>query len=171
MTVKTAHLLLLLCCLAACGQLPEDVVASTRHCGGTLVRPDILMRLSSYQPKLDSPMWVVQACHPRGDCQPVVTYHHALPPAYSITPSGALRIDILGGFIEDVHRDEIKTGGVTRPVIVHHVLGKTQADLDRFRERIGLPPGSWAKDNCDPALEVRPSFSVPAGSRPETAAR
>ena len=121
-----------------------------------------MMRLSNYRPVYDStPMWVIQACHPKGPCEPVLTYRHAMPPIYSMISDGALRIELLGGSIQEVHRDEIQAGTIKRRIIIQHHRGEeSRAQLSRFRQQLGLPPGTGYYDTCDRALDVRPNVKA-----------
>ena len=150
----------LMCTLAGCGTSAEDVVTSTTHCGGTLLGQNLLMRLSSYQPKSDSiPMWVIQACHPKGGCAPVITYRHSI--CRRFTRSG-LMARSASRFL--VVRSSRCIANRSRPVAQ---IGRWFSNTIRER-RVATSlrasengwdsrPGNSFRDTCDPALDVRPS--------------
>jgi len=122
------------------------------------------MRLSTYYRSIQGDqLWLVQACQSQGYCEPVVSFHHALGPVYSIDDQGALVIELLGGTVVGVHRRELSSrfGGDARPVVVRTVVGRSQEALNRFRARMGLPPGNLSQDLCDRAIDPRPSFAAP----------
>lgn len=113
---------------SACGQSPEQVVTSTRHCTDVQLTPDLMMRLSSYAGHPDSiRLLVVQACHSTGTaCSPLLTYRDALPPVYEVRGS-TVTVHLLGGGSEPkVHHDKIKTG-----------LNEYALDVNRIRGNVG----------------------------------
>jgi hypothetical protein len=145
--------------VAACTPSPEDVVTETRHCGGVQLPRGLLMRLSSYSA---DQLWVVQACHRTGTgCAPILTYRHSLPPAFSVAKDGTVTIELLGGFVSEIHRDEIQMGPDRRyDVVVRHITGNVgEEGLNRFRARIGFPPGQLTKDVCTLHRELNPDPS------------
>ncbi|HYI63343.1 MAG TPA: hypothetical protein VEW71_00505 [Allosphingosinicella sp.] len=103
--------------------------------------------------------WLVQACQPQGYCLPIVTSRDTLGPVYSLNREGGVVVELLGGTIVDVHRREIRSGGRTRSITVQHVTGR--ADVNRFRARMGLPPGRFLQELCEPDMEIRSSFAAP----------
>jgi hypothetical protein len=153
---------LTLASLVSCGPSPAEVAAGTDHCGTTQLEPGLLMRVSSFWPYgsgFAERHWLVQACQPQGHCLPIVTSRDTIGPVYSLTREGGVVVELLGGTVADVHRQEIRFGGRTRPIIVRHITGR--ADVNRFRARMGLPPGRFSRDLCQPDLELRPSFAAP----------
>lgn len=114
-----------------------------------------MMRLSGYQKRAfdSNMMWVVQACHPKGGCEVVLTYRDAPRPIYPIDAGGALRIEILGGVIDEMHRDRITLGGVSRPIHLRHLTGPgSKAERSRFRARMDQAPRNAYGDRCDPGF-------------------
>lgn len=150
--------------LVSCSPAPEEVAAHTAHCGVTVVGP-LLMRLSTYRRSIHGDqLWLVQACQSQGYCEPLVTFRLATGPVYSIDDQGALVIELLGGRVVGVHRRELSSqfGRDARPVVVRTLMGRrTQEELNRFRARMGLPPGNYSRDLCDRAIDPRPSFAAP----------
>lgn len=146
--------------LSSCGVSPAEVAAGTVHCGTTQLEPGLLMRVSAFWPYgtgLAERHWLVQACQPHGHCVPIVTSRDTLGPVYSLSRDGGVVVELLGGTIADVHRREIRVGGRTRPIVVQHITGR--ADVNRFRARMGLPPGRSLRELCEPDVEIRPSFA------------
>ena len=155
---------LVLASLSSCGPSMADVAAGTVHCGTTQLEPGLLMRISAYHPRgtgLARRHWLVQACQPHGNCLPIVTYWDAMGPVYAIDRQGTVVVELMGGTGVNVHRREISFGGRPRPVVVQRVSGRTEDDANRFRARMGLPPGRFSRDLCEPDLEIRPSFAAP----------
>ena len=130
--------------LFGCGQTPEKIVTSTRHCTEVTLDADLMMRLSSYSGYPDSTeQWVVQVCHPTGTaCSPILTYDHAPPPVYSLE-GDRITVELLGGNLQK-HVDTVTVGRTYR-IRTHVITGYVSPKgIEAFQRKVRhrCPPGN-----------------------------